>query len=60
MAADDHVFRATNEASVALLRGLRAGTVDQRFKAFIYNVDVYTPLLLRSWSPAWSRCRAPT
>ncbi|ONM62946.1 hypothetical protein ZEAMMB73_Zm00001d000335 [Zea mays] len=39
MAADDHVFRATNEASVALLRGLRAGTVD---KAFIHNVDVYT------------------
>jgi hypothetical protein len=42
MAADDHVFRATNEASVALLRGLRAGTVDHRFKAFIHNVDVYT------------------
>ena len=39
MAANDHVFRATNEASVALLRGLRAGTVN---KAFIHNVDVYT------------------
>ncbi|AQK39381.1 hypothetical protein ZEAMMB73_Zm00001d023489 [Zea mays] len=42
MAANDHVFRATNEASVALLRSLRAGTVDQRFKAFIHHADVYT------------------
>ncbi|AQK41475.1 hypothetical protein ZEAMMB73_Zm00001d024558 [Zea mays] len=42
MAANDHVFRATNEASVALLRDLRAGTVDPRFKAFIHHADVYT------------------
>ena len=42
MAANDHVFRATNEASVALLRSLRAGTVDQRFKVFIHHADVYT------------------